>query len=80
MTGLKFIELQKDKGCKVPHIAVMSCTWSKSEYQRARDMGCKVFEKPFSLDDLIQWMENCEEKPFIPTYKITSCNRINIVK
>ena len=80
MSGLKFIEIQKEKGCKVPHIAVMSATWSESQYQRAGDLGCKVFEKPFGLNDPIYWMKSCEEKPFIPNNKNNSCSRINLTK
>lgn len=77
MSGLKFIELQKNKGCKVPHIAVMSASWSKEEYQKARELGCKVFDKPFSFADLLQWMQNCQEQPIIPLGKISTCNTVN---
>ncbi len=58
MTGLRFIDLQKNKGCKAPNIAIMSASWSKKQYQKARKLGCKVFEKPFGLNDLLQWMKN----------------------
>jgi DNA-binding response OmpR family regulator len=80
MTGLKFIELQKEKDCKVSHMAIMSATWSESEYNKAEELGCKVFEKPFGLNDLLQWMKSCEEIAFIPINKIGSCNRFKISK
>ncbi len=80
MSGLKFIEMQKIKGCISPYIAVMSATWSESEYQKARDFGCKVFEKPFSLIDLFNWMKICEDKPFIPINQNNSCGRVNLTK
>lgn len=73
MSGLKFIELQIGKGCKAPHIAIMSATWSEEEYQKARKWGCKVFDKPFSFVDLLQWMQNCENQPVVPINK-TTCN------
>ena len=44
MTGLSFIEIQKEKGCKVPHIAVMSATWSESQYQRAVTWDAKYLK------------------------------------
>jgi CheY-like chemotaxis protein len=49
MAGLKFIELQKGKGCEAPNIAVMSATWSEEQYQTARELGCKAFQtiQPF---------------------------------
>ena len=78
MTGISFIEQQKEKGCKVSHIAIMSATWSKSEYNKVKELGCKVFEKPFGLNDLLQWMKSCEEIAFIPINKNCSCDRINI--
>jgi CheY-like chemotaxis protein len=53
MTGLKFIETQKDKGCIAPHIAVMSATWSAEEYKKAKELGCNVFEKPFNFFELL---------------------------
>ena len=69
MTGLKFIELQRGKSCKAPNIAIMSATWSESEYQKARELECEVFEKPFSFVDLIKWMQNCEEQMVVPISK-----------
>jgi len=80
MTGISFIERQKEKGCKVSHIAIMSATWSTSEYNKAKILGCKVFEKPFGLKDLLQWMKRCEEIAFIPINKNNSCDRVNLTK
>lgn len=74
MSGLKFIELQKNKNCKVPNIAVMSATWSEEDYQKARDFGCKVFEKPFSFSELLKWMEICDTKSIIATCKTNVSN------
>jgi DNA-binding response OmpR family regulator len=80
MTGISFIELQKEKSCKVSHIAIMSATWSESEYKKAKELGCKVFEKPFGLNDLIQWMKSCQETAFIPINNNHSCQSINLCK
>ena len=78
MTGLRFIEGQKGKGCMAPHVAIMSATWSEEEYHEATRYGCMVFEKPFSFTDLLQWMKNCEKKPFISIRCENSSKSINI--
>jgi DNA-binding response OmpR family regulator len=39
MSGLKFNEGQKGKGCMASHIAVMSATLSEKEYKQARRYG-----------------------------------------
>ena len=74
MTGLKFVELQKEKNCKVPHIATMSATWTDHEYLQAKELGCKVFEKPFNFNDPIQWIKHCEENTFYPANESNFCN------
>lgn len=80
MTGLQFIEIQKKKGCIVYNIAIMSATWEKDQYKKAKELGCKVFEKPFGLNNLLSWMKNCEKNAFIPIYTNGSCDRIKITK
>jgi len=80
MTGLNFVQRQREKGCMVPHMAIMSATWSESEYKKAKELGCKVFEKPFGFKDLLQWMKSCEENAFIPNTKYdTHCSN-NLTK
>jgi DNA-binding response OmpR family regulator len=74
MTGIKFIEFLKGKSCKVPHVAIMSASWTESEYQQAKDLGCKILEKPFNFSDLIQWMKHCEENTFYVANELNSCN------
>lgn len=65
--GLTFIESQIDKGCKIKHIALMSGAWDQSDRQRALRLGCKVFDKPLSLDELNEWLDECERD--IPPYR-----------
>ena len=78
MTGLKFIEGQKSKGCIAPHVAIMSATWSEEEYQEAKSYGCKVFEKPFSLTELLQWMKNCEKETYVSFRCESSSKSLNM--
>ncbi len=57
--GLKLIKDQIDKGCKVKGRALMSTTWSEDEWQYAQKLGCKLFSKPFDLNSMLEWMDDC---------------------
>jgi CheY-like chemotaxis protein len=60
VTGLDFIEKQLRQGCKIKNVALMSATWQPHEVERARQIGCRVFEKPFSVKELNAWLDECE--------------------
>lgn len=60
-TGLEFVENQIVKGCKARHIALMSGDWSEADLQKARELGCQVFHKPFQISEINQWLEACEQ-------------------
>ncbi len=60
VSGLDFIDDQVRKGCKIENIAIMSGAWSELDLQRTKDLGCSVFEKPFTLSILIEWIYKCE--------------------
>jgi len=60
MTGLEFIESQKGHGCKVQNIAVMSAVWKEAELKSFESLGCKIFTKPFKMDELTNWLDKCE--------------------
>lgn len=66
MTGLEFVEVQTLRGCKghVVNKAVMSGTWSQEDREKAERLGCKVFSKPFSIEEIIVWLD--EQKKLIP--------------
>lgn len=53
--GLDFVESLVGKGCHCRHIALMSGGWTDKDRARASRIGCKVFEKPFSVDELVEW-------------------------
>jgi hypothetical protein len=40
----------------------MSADWAESDLQYAQKIGCKVFQKPFDLEELLQWFENCKKQ------------------
>lgn len=62
VSGLDFIDGQVRKGCKIQNIAIMSGAWSKLKVERAKDLGCEVFKKPFTLSALTEWLDKCEEQ------------------
>ncbi len=61
-TGIEFIKKQKEKGCKVTNIAIISGDWSNEDIEKAKDYGCTIFHKPFSVDEINLWLNECEKK------------------
>jgi hypothetical protein len=49
-------------GCKVKNVALMSGAWSEPDVEKAKSLGCTVFQKPFSLDEIGKWLDECENK------------------
>ena len=62
MTGLKFLQDQRQKGCQVKHVALMSGAWSEADLAYARQMGCHTFRKPFSSEEINRWLTACERQ------------------
>ena len=61
MKGLDFLDLQLQKGCKVKHMALMSGDIDNEARERAKKLGIKVFEKPFSIGVIKDWIETAEK-------------------
>lgn len=61
-TGLEFIRNRLNFGCKIKFRALMSAEWTESDLQYAEKIGCKVFQKPFDLEELLEWLENCQKQ------------------
>ena len=61
-TGLEFIKERLDHGCKIKFRAMMSADWSDTDVQRAKELGCRIFHKPFNLEELIQWLNDCRKR------------------
>jgi DNA-binding response OmpR family regulator len=59
ISGLDFIEMQIKKGCKgaVSNAAVMSAFWSEDDLLKAQKLGCKIFNKPLDLRELLTWLD-----------------------
>ncbi len=64
MKGLDFISERIRNGCRgiVRNKAVMSGTWSAVDLAYARSLGCRVFEKPFSVGEILGWLDECEKR------------------
>jgi len=60
MNGLAFIENQHRHGCKGEHFALLSGAYSDEELQKAKKLGCQIFEKPFRMATLAAWLDQCE--------------------
>jgi DNA-binding NtrC family response regulator len=69
VTGLELIENQIKRSCKVRHFGVMSGTWSNSVVKHASELGCKIFKKPFGINELRDWLDQCE-KTLNPSRKL----------
>ena len=61
VTGLELIENQIRRGCKVRHFGVMSGVLSNSVVKHAIELGCKIFKKPFEINKLRDWLDQCEK-------------------
>jgi DNA-binding NtrC family response regulator len=61
MSGLEFIEHQKSMGCKMQKVAVMSGKWTNEALAHANRLGCHTFNKPFKLDEIKKWLDECEK-------------------
>ncbi len=64
MSGIEFLEILKDVGCKLAdhRKAICSGAWSADDLNRARKCSAKVFDKPYQMDELIQWVVDCRKE------------------
>jgi len=69
MTGLEFVEAQNRRGCKgiVEHKAIISGTWSTQEREKAEKLGCKIFTKPYRVEEICSWLDKRRKK--IPPHR-----------
>jgi CheY-like chemotaxis protein len=60
LSGLKFVENLKDKGCRIRNILLMSGAWDDNDLQHAEKIGCKTLYKPFVLEEIEKWLNDCK--------------------
>jgi hypothetical protein len=40
----------------------MSADWNENDLHHAENLGCKIFSKPFDIEDLLGWLCECRKK------------------
>jgi CheY-like chemotaxis protein len=60
-SGLEYVTKLRQVGCKVRHIAMMSGDLNADEFLAAEALGCKVFEKPFTMSEMTEWILSLED-------------------
>lgn len=63
MSGLELIARQARGGCKglMRNKAIFSGTWCQDELQKARQLGCKIFSKPYRREEIESWLDAQEK-------------------
>lgn len=59
MSGLDFLKMISDRGCKLPNRckAIFSGDLSEEDHAQAQALGCKVFKKPTPIHDFWNWLD-----------------------
>jgi len=58
--GLDWVAKQLAAGCRIPRIALISGKCGHNEKQQAKELGCSLFDTPFDIFELDQWILNGE--------------------
>jgi DNA-binding response OmpR family regulator len=61
-TGMELFKERRQKGCKVKYWALMSADWRESDLKDAQRLGCHIFYKPFSMEEMLRWVDDCTKK------------------
>lgn len=58
MSGLEFLAKLKEMGCKLPaqRTAVISGCWDEIDVEKAKELGCRIFDKYNSPEMLGNWI------------------------
>jgi len=65
VTGLEFIENLILNGCKSitqNRGLIMSGEWTDVELKHAKILNCHIIYKPFTNDEIIEWLDKCEKR------------------
>ncbi len=61
-TGIELFRELRQKRCKVKFWALMSADWTESNLRYAQELGCHIFHKPFSMEKMLGWLNDCRKK------------------
>jgi DNA-binding response OmpR family regulator len=53
--GIEMLAELRRRGCKIPHVALMSGWWTQDREQAAVSMGAHIFHKPGDFSALLKW-------------------------
>ena len=64
MNGLDYIESLKNRGCRgiTSHMLLMSGNTTEIDMAKAQALGCVVFQKPMTFDQLEEWLEVVKQR------------------
>ncbi len=64
MTGIEMLLDQARRGCRIDirNKAVASADFDHDQRKIIEGLGCAVFDKPFRLDDIVTWHDDCERR------------------
>lgn len=60
VNGFEFIKKQKEKGCKVEHIVMISAYAADDMLKEIERLGVKFLKKPFSIDTFLAVIDEFE--------------------
>ena len=60
VSGIEYVRKIRRAGCRVRHIAMMSGDWREEALLEAKALGCKVFAKPVSNEEMRDWVSSLE--------------------
>ncbi len=62
MNGFEFVGHLRENRCEVSRLALMSGSWTPDMRRTADDLECKIFEKPFQMSRILDWLRDCESE------------------
>lgn len=64
MTGIEMLLEQQRRGCRIDirNKAVASADFDTAQRKIVEGLGCAVFHKPFRLNDIVAWLDDCERR------------------
>ena len=67
MTGIDFLKFQRMRGCKAldENKALLTGAVISPELKNAlKELGCHYIKKPFRVDAILKWVDECAERLF----------------
>jgi CheY-like chemotaxis protein len=64
MNGIELIQKQFQRGCQldIRNKAIITGHIDDESREVIEQLGCKLFEKPFMLPELLDWLKECEKR------------------